>query len=285
MDCWCFCLADGHWDLWYLQQIYTRSRVWKTQFPSANASHNITGGQLYSGCVEVLSLPPQHTFAGCPLLLVSWGNNSVFLFSSKLQGWKRMSDSLKYALFPSRTSILQPNNTLNGATKHERLCSPWRSKLHQLSCAVSIAAGLGGELFCWKAFYPGFVPKCFSTQSYLWADKPSLGGKVRKKAPMQEDSSLWVSSHGRFQLTFPGAPMGNTSCMHLSFPTFDGLLFIFLLFSLSREHWRMLGATACVCQIIRKPIKERMKLWGMFLTDIREEGQHLPYWSSSMNSS
>lgn len=119
--------------------------------------------------------------------------------------------------FQSRTSILQPNNTLNGATKHERLCSPWRSKLHQLSCAVSIDAGLAGELFCWKAFYPGFVPKCLSTQSYLWADESSLNRKVKKKAPMQEDSSLWVSPGGRFQLTFPGAPTGNTHASFFSF--------------------------------------------------------------------
>lgn len=73
--------------------------------------------------------------------------------------------------------------------------------------------------------------------------------------------------------------MGNT---HASFFSFlDGLFSIFLLFTVIKEHWKMLEATACVCQINRKPVKKRMELWGMFFTDIREEGHHLPYWSCS----
>lgn len=44
-------------------------------------------------------------------------------------------------------------------------------------------------------------------------------------------------------------------------------------------------ATVHVFQVIKKPIREGMKLWVMFFTDIREGGHGLPYSSSSKNSS
>lgn len=47
----------------------------------------------------------------------------------------------------------------------------------------------------------------------------------------------------------------------------------------------MLEASVHVCQVIRKPIREGMKLWVMFFTDIREGGHGLPYTSSSKSSS
>lgn len=73
--------------------------------------------------------------------------------------------------------------------------------------------------------------------------------------------------------------------MHLPLSSFDGQVFIFLFFSLSGEKWKMPEATVHVFQVIKKPIREGMKLWVMFFTDIREGGHGLPYSSSSKNSS